>query len=244
VNERWLKVELHSHCNLDPEDYKMVEHSPEALIDEAARLGYEVLAITCHDLDVWDSQLDEYARGLGITLIPGMEVTVERRYHTLAYNFRTCAEQINTFEKLRRLRRKDTVVIAPHPFFPALSCLGSRLARNIDVFDAIEWSGFYVPGMDFNVPARSAAQACSRPLVGNGDIHFLWQLGRTFTWVYSEPGVLPVLDAVRRGRVRVDSAPLRNREVAKWWGSAIWRAVFPVSAAPAPGIGPILSDSP
>jgi len=234
VNERWLKAELHAHCNLDPEDYKIVEHSPEALIEAAARLGYSVLAITCHNLDVWDGRLDDYARGLGITLIPGMEITVEGKYHTLAYNFGACAEQINTFEKLRRLRREETAVIAPHPFFPAISCLGRRLAKNIDVFDAIECSGFYVPGMDFNVPARSAAQLHGKPMVGNGDVHFLWQLGKTFTWIYSEPGVLPVMNAIKRGRVRIESTPLRNREAAKWWASALWRAVFPVNSEPAP----------
>ncbi len=238
-----MKAELHSHCNLDPEDYRMVEHSAEALIEEAARLGYEILAITCHNLDVWDDQLEDYARGLGITLIPGMEVTVERRYHTLAYNFRTCAEQINTFEKLRRLRREDTAVIAPHPYFPALSCLGGQLVRNIDIYDAIEWSGFYVPGMDFNRPARSAAELYRKPLVGNGDVHFLWQLGKTYTWIYSEPGVLPVLNAIKRGKVRLQTAPLRNREAARWWASALWRLVFPVNTAPAPGIGPVLPDN-
>ena len=234
MNERWLKAELHSHCNLDPGDYKIVEHSPEALIEEAARLGYGVLAITCHNLDVWDRHLDDYARGLGIILIPGMEVTVEGKYHTLAYNSGACAEQINTFDKLRRLRREETAVIAPHPFFPALSCLRKRLAKNIDVFDAIEYSGFYVPGIDFNGPARSAAQFHGKPLIGTGDVHFLWQLGKTFTWIYSEPGVLPVLHAVKRGRVRMESTPLRNREAAKWWFSALWRVVFPVNPEPLP----------
>jgi predicted metal-dependent phosphoesterase TrpH len=242
VKERWLKAELHSHCNLDPEDYKIIEYSPEALIEEAARLGYEVLAITCHNVDVWDRHLDEYARDLGITLIPGMEVTVERRYHTLAYNFQTCAEQINTFAKLRRLKRQETAVIAPHPYYPAISCLGGRLAKNHDVYDAVEWSGFYVPGLDFNGPARGAATRFGKPLVGNGDVHFLWQLGRTYSWIYAEPGVLSVLSALKRGRVRLETRPLRNREAARWWAATLWRSVFPVNRAPVPGIGPVLPD--
>ena len=57
--ERWLKAELHAHCSLDPHDYRMCAHSPEELIREAARLSYEVLAITCHDLDVWSHRNQE-----------------------------------------------------------------------------------------------------------------------------------------------------------------------------------------
>ncbi len=42
-----LKVELHSHTSDDPHD--RIPYSAEQLIDRAAALGYDALAITLHD---------------------------------------------------------------------------------------------------------------------------------------------------------------------------------------------------
>ncbi len=237
MKERWLKAELHSHCGLDPEDYKICQYSPKALIDEAARLGYGALAITCHNLDVWNDDLAGYAESLGITLIPGMEVTVERRFHTLAYNFGSSATDLNTFAKIRKLVREDTLVIATHPYFPATTCLRSRLERNIDIFDAVECSGFYLDKADFNGPARRVALKHGKPMVGNGDVHYLWQLGKTYTWIYAEPEVNSILNAVRCGRVRVETHPLKPAEAARWWATSLWRGLFPAGRAPIGKVG-------
>ena len=235
--ERWLKAELHSHCSLDPVDYRVCSYSPERLICEAARLGYDVLAITCHNRDIWSCELSEYAESLGITLIPGMEVSTEERRHVLAYNFRTGSENLNTLVKIRERSREDTLAIAPHPYFPGRVCLRGLLKQHIDIFDAIENSGFHVPGLDFNRRARKTARRHQKPVVGTGDVHMLWQLGKTFTWIYSEPGVAPILHAVKRGRVRVVTTSLTYPEAARFWATVLWRYVFPINSAPTPGVG-------
>jgi hypothetical protein len=175
-----------------------------------------------------------------------MEVTVEGTRHALVYNFQTGPENLNTLRKIRAHSREDTLVIAAHPYYPTRMCLRQLLDENIDVFDAVEQSGFYATGLDlFNRMARNTARRHRKPVVGNGDVHMLWQLGRTFTWVYSEPGTLPVLDAIRRGMVRVESTPLSYAEVARWWGTMFWRYVFPVQPAPTGGkIGPFVADNP
>jgi len=243
MQERWLKAELHAHCNLDPMDHTLCSYSAETLIAEAARLGYEVLAITCHDTDVWSPELSDFAARLGITLIPGMEVTVGRGWHTLAYNFRTGAKNIDTFEKLRALSRQDTLVIAPHPHFPSPRCLGRELGKNLSVFDAVEISGFHARGLDFNRRARAVASAHAKPLVGNSDAHFLWQLGRTYTWIYSQHGVAPILNAVKQGRVRVESTPLSYAEVVRWWTTAIWKRITSLRNVPAGQDPRLIPDS-
>ncbi len=229
---RWRKAELHAHCSLDPDDWRICDYSPEQLVTEAARLGYEILAITCHNLDVWNRELSEFAEGLGITLIPGMEVTVEGSYHLLAYNFGIGCEGLNSFEKIRRAARADTMVVAPHPFYPGTSCLGGLVDRNIDIFDAIEVSGFHTSHLDFNGRARKVAERRGKPLAGNGDVHFLWQLDRTYSWIYCEPGVVPALRAVKEGRVRVQSAPLSLQQAASWWAVTAWRYAFPANSRP------------
>jgi predicted metal-dependent phosphoesterase TrpH len=217
MGERWLKAELHSHCDWDPYDCRICDSSPDALIREAARHGYDVLAVTCHDLDIWCPELAEYAESFGITLIPGMEVLVEGRRHALVYNFRTSPQDLDTLDKIRTLRRADTLVVAPHPFFPAGSCLGRLLEKNLDVFDAIEFSGFYTRHLDFNRKALRIARENQKPMVGNADVHFQWQLGKTFTWIYSEPGIQPILNAIKSSRVKVKTSPLSMREASRWW---------------------------
>jgi len=232
AEKRWLRAELHAHCNLDPMDFRICSHTPEQLISTAASLGYEILAITCHDKDIWTAEYSEYARSFGITLIPGMEVSTEGKRHVLVYNFHTNAEGLNTLKKIEERRRTDTLVIAPHPFFPGAGSLGRELERNLDLFDAIEYSGFRIRCINFNRRSMDLAAKSGKPMVGCGDIHYLWQLGRTFTWIYSEPDVRSVLSAVKQGMVRIQTSPISWLEAAKWWGATFWRAAFPVNTAP------------
>ncbi len=225
--ERWLKAELHAHCNLDPIDYRGCAYSAEELIRAAARLGYQILAITCHNLDVWTRELSAYAASLGIVLIPGMEVTVEGQRHTLVYNFKSGAETLDSLDKIRNLSRTDTLVVAPHPYFPSTKCLGRLLDRNIEIFDAIEISGFHAPAIDFNRRARRIATACNKPLIGNGDVHHLWQLGPTYTWIQAEPNLDAIIQAIKQGKTRVESTALSYAQIARWWATSHIRAAFP-----------------
>lgn len=228
--KRWLKAELHSHCSLDPVDYKVCRYSPEELIEAAAGNGYEVLAITCHDMDVWTEDLSDYARNLGITLIPGMEVTTERKRHVLAYNFHTGSENLNGLDKLHERSTEDTLVIAPHSYFPGRACLGGLLEKNLHVFDAIEYSGFLVRGVDFNRKSVRLAEKARKPLVACADVHYLWQLGRTVTWIYAEADVRSILHSIKKGLTRIQVSPLSWFEAAEWWTTTRWRSVFPVNS--------------
>jgi hypothetical protein len=230
--KRWLKAELHSHCSLDPVDYRICRQTPEQLIHSAAKLGYEILAITCHNVDIWTEGLSDYARDLGVTLIPGMEVATERTRHVLVYNFHTGPENLATLKKIADRSREDTLVIAPHAFFPGPVCLRGLLRKNLDLFDAIEFSGFQIRGLDFNRRSVALAREFRKPLVGGADVHYLWQLGRTFTWIYAEPGVRSVLSAVKQGLVRIQTSPLSWLEAAEWWAATFWRYAFPVNPVP------------
>lgn len=244
TEKRWLKAELHAHCSLDPMDYKLCRQSPTELIDEAVRLSYEVLAITCHNLDVWTEELSAYASRRGLCLIPGMEVSVEGVCHTLVYNFHAAADELNTLEKIRAHCRVDTLVIAPHPFFPGDVCLRERLPSHIDLFDAIEISGFYAPGLDFNRRARRLAAQHDKPLVGNGDVHLLWQLGRTFTWIHAEKDVASVLAAIRKGHVRVETRPYSYADVARFWATALYHDALPVHPTPTGALPQLSAPAP
>jgi len=199
-----LKADLHLHTR---EGEAFIAYGARELIDRAAEQGFDVLSITNHDTLTFDRQLADYARERGILLIPGVEATVEGK-HVLIYNPDVHPEQIRTFAALRRYRRPDWLVVAPHPFYPGSICLGRRLLREIDLFDAVEFSHFYTRRIDFNRAAVRLARDAGRPLVGSSDAHLSEQLGTTYSLIEAQPTVASVLSAIRAGQVRIATRPL------------------------------------
>lgn len=197
-----LKVDLHLHTGDDPVD--RIPHSTAALIERAALLGFDALAITLHDSQFTSPRLTAYARELGIVLIPGLERTIEGR-HVLLLNFdRGAAESVRSFDDLRRLKRGgEGLVIAPHPWFPGGSCLRAALDAHADLFDAVEWSYFWTGGLNFNARAARWARSRGKPVVGNSDLHVLRQLGRTYSLVDAPADASAICEAIRQGRVRL-----------------------------------------
>src|SRR5262245_53991159 len=100
-----LKVELHSHTADDPED--RIPHTTRELIDRAAELQYDAMAITLHDRQLDLRPHQRYAEDRGIVLIPGIERTIEGR-HVLLINFRTASvNSVRSFEDLACLKRRE-----------------------------------------------------------------------------------------------------------------------------------------
>jgi predicted metal-dependent phosphoesterase TrpH len=208
-----LKVELHTHTADDPVD--RIPHTTLELIDHAAALGYDGLAVTLHERQLNLDRAAAYAAERGIVLIPGVERTVEG-CHVLLLNFATGAEQVCTFLDLARLKaRQPGLVVAPHPFFPGNVCLGRELDRHAHLFDAVECNAMYARGANFNRRAERWARRQGKPLVGNCDVHRLWQLGSTYSLVDAAPDADAICAAVAAGRVRVESRPLSWTDVAR-----------------------------
>jgi predicted metal-dependent phosphoesterase TrpH len=201
-----LKLELHAHTGDDPLD--VIPYSSEALIDRAAALGYGALAITLHDRRLDPRRLAPYAKERGIVLIAGIERTIAGK-HVLLVNFSAAAEEVQTFDDVARLKTRERgLVIAPHPFFPAGTCLGTLLERHVDLFDAVERNAMFTRAVDFNVRAERFAAAHGKPVVGNGDVHRLYQLGTCYSLVDAAPDAEAICEAVRNGRVTVHAKPL------------------------------------
>lgn len=208
-----LKVDLHLHTKDDPAD--VISHDAHHLIDSAAELGFDALSVTLHDRDVSDPHIVDYARDRGITLLPGVERTIEGR-HVLLINFPHPTDHIRTFEDLRRARAESNgLVIAPHPFFPSRSCLRSTMDANVDLFDAVEWSYFWTGGLNFNARAERWATEHGKPLVANSDLHDLRQLGRTYSVVFAERDADSICSAIRDGRVSIYTSPVPKLELAR-----------------------------
>jgi predicted metal-dependent phosphoesterase TrpH len=207
VTEFQLRMEIHSHTDYDPQDW--IEHSAEKLIDEVARQGINVLAITCHRALQWSSELNAYAEAAGVLLIPAVEASIEGK-DVLIYGLERFKHPMS-FDQLRELRRQNPAIltIAPHPFFPSSSCLGRRLFLHQDCFDAIEYCHFYTRWVNFNQRAVAAGRELNKPLVGTSDIHFLTQVGKTTSTVkVTEKTFAAVSAAIKAGQLELHTKPL------------------------------------
>ena len=106
-------------------------------------------------------------------------------------------------------------MVAAHPFFPGTYCLGRQLLKEIDLFDAIEFSHFYSNRINFNGLAIRLAKETGLPLLGTSDSHLVRQFGTTWSLIEAEPTVTSVLAAIRKGQVQVVSRPLTHRQLTR-----------------------------
>ena len=201
----FLKADLHAHCADDPCD--TLPYSAETLIRSAASRGIDVLSITCHETVVHNEYLAEFAFRQGVLLLPGMEATIEGK-HVLIINPSRAHRAARTFRDLHAAGKGDAYFIAPHPFYPTTTALGRRLFKHRELFDAVEYHGFYRRGLNFNRRARIAARRLGLPLIGNSDTHLLPYSAATHTVIDAEHNVDAVLAALREGRFHVQTRPL------------------------------------
>lgn len=209
-----IKVELHAHTSDDPGD--RIPHDTHALLDQAARFGYGAMAITLHNRWFDPAPFAEYAAARGLVLLSGIERTIDGK-HILLINAPREAADLWSFDDMRELKRQapDTLVVAPHPFYPISSALGARLDDLVDAIDALEVNAMFTRGLDYNRRARDWAAAHGKALVGNTDLHRLDQIGTTWSEVDAPPDANAICAAIRAGRVVVRARPLS-------WTRAVW----------------------
>jgi len=209
-----IKVELHAHTSDDPCD--RIPHDTRALLDCAAQFGYGALAITLHNRWFDPAPFGGDAAARGLVLLSGIEKTVEGK-HILLINGPRESGDVSSFDDLRALKRQapETLVVAPHPFYPIPSALGARLDDLADAIDAVEVNAMFTSGLDFNRRARDWAAAHGKALVGNTDLHRLDQIGTTWSEVDAAPDANAICAAIRAGRVVVHASPIS-------WSRALW----------------------
>ena len=192
-----IKIDLHTHSKEDPLD--KMNYSIYDLIDKAVEMKFDAIAITHHNTyfskhKEYYEKTKEYAKQKDLIIIPGIETTIENK-HVLIYNSKRDIEKIKTFSELREYKKQNPniLIIAPHPFHHTSFCLKNKLIENIDLFDAIELSSFYSKTIKLNEKAISIAKQFNKPLVGNGDIHLLKTMGKTYTLVDSNKNIQSII---------------------------------------------------
>lgn len=98
-----LRVDLHTHAADDPWD--RIPHTTAELIERAARLGLDALAVTLDDRQLDLTPLAGLARELNVTLLAGIERTIQGR-HVLLINFPAGASAVGSFDELAALKAR------------------------------------------------------------------------------------------------------------------------------------------
>lgn len=213
-----LKADFHMHTSADRIEGETIRYTPKEAIKFCSKKGFEVLSLTHHGHSYYNKDLGAYAKKQGILLIPGMEAFVNRK-HTLLLNYNN-KKPVTTFKQVEKLRDENVVIAAPHPFYKMGTCLGNELIENIDLFDAIEYSHFYLPFFNLNKKAAEVAKRYKKTLIGNSDAHKLYQINWTYSMLDCDKNKDSVLEAIRKGHVKVKTKPLNLLTFARvfLWG--------------------------
>src|ERR1044072_2665243 len=190
--EEWIKLDLHIHTLDDPKD--AVDYTAHQLLERARTLGFRVLAITLHDAVFNRQEVFADAAAMGILLISAAEMRLQGADVIVLNVSATEMAELKSFDDLRRLRerRGDSIfTIAPHPFYMFGGSIGSRLFREIDCFDAIEFCHFHIGLFNPNRQAQRVAARVGKPFIATSDAHRLHAFGRHYTSM-PMPAVLTV----------------------------------------------------
>jgi predicted metal-dependent phosphoesterase TrpH len=172
-----------------------------------------------------------------------IERTIEGR-HVLLLNFSRASESVQSFEDLAQLKESESgLVIAPHPFYPIGSALRGHATRHASLFDAVEVNAMFTRAIDFNRAAVSWAARHGKPIVGNGDIHRLEQLGTTYTLIDADRDAGEICAAVIAGRVHVEARPLTSTLAARVMFDLIASSVLPRTTSRRVTDDPLVSRS-
>ena len=91
----------------------------------------------------------------------------------------------------------------------------------------------FTSSLNFNHPAERWARRHGKPMVGNGDVHRIEQLGTTYSLVDAAPNPAAICEAIAGGRVTVVSHPISWAAAARIMGSLFCWKIFKDHPRPA-----------
>ena len=204
-----LKTELHCHnqfsnfqLGLNETPYDCGITVAEQL-DQARRLGLDVLFVTNHNtLDGYSALLEyqeNHSRLKDMHVYPAEEVTADTGIHVIAYGiFETIKPGQSVEEILDKIKSQDAVSCAPHPFG-----LSNGLREKAVLCDLIEIFNSNNVDSYSNIRASHFAKINHMVEVAGSDSHVLSTLGRCTNDIDSENTLDAILDAMKKGRISI-----------------------------------------
>jgi predicted metal-dependent phosphoesterase TrpH len=196
-----LSVELHAHSSLSYDGRDPIER----LLQRAATVGLDAIAITDHD--ELDASLDAVtlAPRYDLVAIPGMEVT-SAAGHVLALGVRELVPAGLSFaETLDRIRDQGGIAVVPHPFQKSRHGVAPHVTDDqLADADAIEvYNSRLLTGLA-NHRAERFAAARDLPMTAGSDAHISEMVGQAVTEVATDTRAADaILEAIAAGRTSV-----------------------------------------
>jgi hypothetical protein len=196
-----LAVELHAHSSLSHDGRDPVE----LLLEQAAAVGLDALAVTDHDEIDASLEAADRAAEFGLVGIPGMEVT-SAAGHVLALGVRDAVPPGLAFgETLDRIREQGGIAVVPHPFQSSRHGVAARISEEeLATADAIEvYNSRLLTGLA-NRKADRFATTHGLPKTAGSDAHISEMVGQAVTEVaVEERSASAILSAIADGRTSV-----------------------------------------
>ena len=197
-----LSVELHTHSSLSYDGRDPVED----LLERAAAVGLDALAVTDHD--EIDASLDavEKAPEYGLVGIPGMEVTC-RAGHVLALGVEELVPAGLSFQAtLDRIHDQGGIAVVPHPFQESRHGVLANISEEaLTAADAIEVYNSRLFTGRSNRQAERFARTHGMPMTAGSDAHISQMVGQAITSVGTdERSVDAILNAILDGKTTVE----------------------------------------
>jgi hypothetical protein len=187
------------------------------LLDRAASVGLDALAVTDHDVLDASLRAADRAADYGLVGIPGMEIT-SAAGHVLALGVtERVPAGLGFDETVARVREAGGLVVVPHPFQRSRHGVGARVTRRqLATVDAVEvYNSRLLTGLA-NRRARSFAASNGLPMTAGSDAHIAEMVGRAVTGVDAEERTpQAVLEAISAGRTAVSGRPTPRRISAR-----------------------------
>ena len=196
-----LTVELHSHSELSHDGRDPVE----LLLEQAAAVGLDALAVTDHDEIDASVEAAEQAADHGLIGIVGMEVS-SAAGHILGFGIEELIPPgLSYNETLERIHEQGGIAVIPHPFqksrhgvAPQISDDQLASADAIEVYNSRLFTGWS------NRQAERFAIEYGLPMTAGSDAHISEMVGQAITEVgVDDRSADAILEAIRHGRTSV-----------------------------------------
>ncbi|MDG5775917.1 PHP domain-containing protein [Haloarculaceae archaeon H-GB1-1] len=197
-----LSVELHAHSAHSYDGRDPVE----LLLEQAAAVGLDALAITDHDEFEASKKAVELAPEYGLVGIPGMEVTTQAG-HVLALGIEEAIPAGLSFEEtVETIHDQGGIAVVPHPFQESRSGVVANISQEVlTIADAIEvYNSRLLTGRG-NRKAKRFAEAKGMPMTAGSDAHISEMVGQAVTQVdAAERTSDAILSAIAAGKTELD----------------------------------------
>ena len=196
-----LTVELHSHSALSHDGRDPVE----LLLEQAAAVGLDALAVTDHDEIDASIAAAEQAADHGLIGIVGMEIS-SAAGHILAFGIEELIPPgLSYDETLERIHEQGGIAVIPHPFQKSRHGVAPHItddqlasADGLEVYNSRLFTG------RSNRQAERFAIERGLPMTAGSDAHISEMVGQAVTEVgASDRSADAILEAIRHGRTSV-----------------------------------------